>query len=95
MNTESDHSEVRPNGLAGYALGVLALLTCPCHLPILALLLSGTAAGALLSEHLVPAAALFSVLFIVFLVTALRALRGNEPSPRTASARRDALSDGE
>ena len=76
-------------------MGLLALLTCPCHLPILALLLSGTAAGALLSEHLLPAVALFSVLFIVFLVMALRALRGNEPSPRPASTLRDAVSDGE
>lgn len=30
----------------------LAVITCPCHLPILAALLSGTAAGASLSENL-------------------------------------------
>lgn len=59
-------------------MGVLALLTCPCHLPILALLLSGTAAGALLSEHMGAALALMSVLFAIFLATALRALRAHE-----------------
>ena len=35
-----------------YTWGVLAALTCPCHLPVLALLLSGTAAGAFVSEHM-------------------------------------------
>ena len=64
----------------GYALAVLALLTCPCHLPVLALLLSGTAAGALLSEHLGAAVEVFSVLFVLFLVAAMRALRAKSRS---------------
>lgn len=74
MNPNPERSEVRSNGPVGYVLGLLALLTCPCHLPILAVALSGTAAGALLSEHWAAALALMSVLFVVFLATALRAL---------------------
>lgn len=74
----SNHSEVRPNGLVGYVLGALALLTCPCHLPILALLLSGTSAGAALSEHTGAALATMSILFVLFLASAFRALRVHE-----------------
>ncbi|KRP76220.1 mercury resistance protein, partial [Pseudomonas lactis] len=48
-----------------YTWGVLAALTCPCHLPVLALLLSGTAAGAFVSEHWSLAALVLAVLFIL------------------------------
>ena len=58
-----------------YTWGVLAALTCPCHLPVLALLLSGTAAGAFVSEHWSLAALVLAVLFILFLRAALRAFR--------------------
>jgi mercuric ion transport protein len=58
-----------------YTWGVLAALTCPCHLPVLALLLSGTAAGAFVSEHWGLAALVLAMLFILFLRAALRALR--------------------
>jgi hypothetical protein len=37
---------------SGYVWGLLAALTCPCHLPLLAVLLAGTAGGAIVSEHL-------------------------------------------
>ena len=63
---------------SGYAMALLALLTCPCHLPVLALLLSGTVAGAFLAEHFGLALALFSLLFVLFLVAALRLLRKNK-----------------
>ena len=36
----------------GYVWGFLAALTCPCHLPVLALLLSGTAVGAVIAQHM-------------------------------------------
>lgn len=58
-----------------YAWGALALLTCPCHLPVVALLLSGTAAGAALSNHFGVAILGFAALFILSLTSALRALR--------------------
>ena len=35
----------------GYLWGALAVLTCPCHLPILAVVLAGTTAGAYIGEH--------------------------------------------
>lgn len=60
----------------GYTWGLLAALTCPCHLPVLALLLSGTAAGAMLSAHTGVAALVLAVLFVLFLAAALRAFRG-------------------
>jgi mercuric ion transport protein len=60
------------------ALTVLAVLTCPCHVPILAVVLSGTAAGAFLSENLVVAVLAFSLLFALFVWAALRAFRARD-----------------
>ncbi len=37
--------------ITGYLWGALAVLTCPCHLPILAIVLAGTTAGAFIGEH--------------------------------------------
>ncbi len=53
------HCRERPDKLppetrqpvSGYLWGALAVLTCPCHLPILAAVLAGTTAGAFLGEH--------------------------------------------
>lgn len=50
-----------PSRWRAYTWSVLAALACPCHLPILALLLSGTVAGALLAEHLLVAFTLLSI----------------------------------
>ena len=36
--------------ITGYLWGALAVLTCPCHLPILAIVLAGTTAGALIER---------------------------------------------
>jgi mercuric ion transport protein len=52
---------------------VLAALTCPCHLPVLALLLSGTAVGALITQHMVLAVTVGVALFGSFVVLAMRA----------------------
>ena len=60
----------------GYTWGVLAALTCPCHLPVLALILSGTTAGAVVSAHTGVAALVLAVLFALFVAAALRAFRG-------------------
>ena len=38
--------------ITGYLWGALAVLTCPCHLPILAIVLAGTTAGAFIGEVL-------------------------------------------
>ncbi len=58
----------------GILWGTLAVITCPCHLPILAVVLSGTALGASLQEHLTLTLVLFSVLFLLSLWAVRRAL---------------------
>lgn len=73
-NTNQSESIKMPRWHA-YTWGVLAALTCPCHLPVLALLLSGTAAGAFASEHWSLATLVLTVLFVLFLRAALRAFR--------------------
>ncbi len=62
----------------GYVYVLLAVVTCPCHLPIFAVLLSGSAVGAFLSDHFGTALTIFSVLFIFSLAAALRVLRGKQ-----------------
>jgi mercuric ion transport protein len=59
-----------------YAFGFLALITCPCHVPLFALALSGTAAGALLAAHFEAALMLFTVAFLVSVCAAIWVLRG-------------------
>lgn len=59
-----------------WALGFLAPITCPCHVPLLALALSGTAAGALLAAHFDKALMLFSVLFLLSFCAAVWVWRG-------------------
>jgi mercuric ion transport protein len=73
-NTNQSESIKMPRWHA-YTWGVLAALTCPCHLPVLALLLSGTAAGAFVSEHWSLATLVLTVLFVLVLRAALRAFR--------------------
>jgi mercuric ion transport protein len=61
-----------PRRALTYFMGTLAVLTCPCHLPILILILSGTAAGAVLKANVALAAI---VLLAVFLLTAIATWR--------------------
>lgn len=49
--------------ISNYLWGVLAVLTCPCHLPILAVALAGTTAGAFLGAHWIVAALALTGLF--------------------------------
>lgn len=55
-------------------MGGIAVLTCPCHLPILIALLSGTAAGALLQENVGLAAALLLPVFLLSAIATWRLL---------------------
>jgi mercuric ion transport protein len=57
----------------GYWLAAVAALTCPCHIPLLILAFSGTAAGALLADYTVAALALMTIAFVLSLRAALRA----------------------
>jgi len=63
---------------AAYLAGLFAVLACPCHIPIYAVLLSGTAAGAFLTLTNPLAWALFSVVFLLSLITALRLLKSHQ-----------------
>lgn len=45
-------------------MAAVALVTCPCHIPILVAVLGGTALGAALTEHMGIALAVLGVLFI-------------------------------
>lgn len=66
------------SGWRAWLWGTLAAHTCPCHLPIMLLSLSGTAAGALVSQHKGIAVGVLLVLFALSLTRALHAFR----SPR-------------
>ncbi len=59
-------------GTLTYIMGALTFMTCPCHLPILLLLLSGTAAGSYLSQNLGIA---FMLMLPIFLLSALATWR--------------------
>ncbi len=61
-----------------YLFGALAVLTCPCHLPVFAMLLSGSAVGAFLSDHFGTALTIFFLLFVFSLAAALRVPRGKQ-----------------
>ena len=69
------HSKRRGTLWAG-----LAAITCPCHLLILAAVLSGTALGALLQEHFKLLLLLFSLLFALSLWAFTRARSVTGPS---------------
>lgn len=49
----------------------IAVITCPCHIIILAVLLAGTAFGAFLSNYFIPLIVIFSILFLISLMKAL------------------------
>lgn len=51
---------------------ILAMITCPCHLFILAILLAGTATGAFVKSYFIPLLIIFSILFIISLSKALK-----------------------
>lgn len=70
----------------GYTLAIVAALTCPCHLPVLALLLAGTVAGAFLAEHLALVIAAASAIFLVSIVFAMRLLGARNERPAQPSA---------
>ena len=53
----------------------LAVLTCPCHLPILAIVLAGTTAGAFIGEYWGIAALTLTGLFVLSVTRLLRAFK--------------------
>ena len=73
-NSERIPSETH-KPFTGYLWGALAVLTCPCHLPIFAIVLAGTTAGALIGEHWGIAALALTGLFVLSLARLLRAFK--------------------
>ena len=71
-NNEREPTEVS-RSRNGYLWGILAVLSCPCHLPILAIVLAGTSAGAFLGEHWVIVGIALTRLFVLSLSRLLRA----------------------
>lgn len=71
----------------GYLLLGLALLTCPCHLPILLALLAGTGLAGVVGQHFALAFGALAVVFVGSVLLGLRALRPvpvherGEPAP--------------
>ncbi|MBI4610253.1 MAG: mercury resistance protein [Candidatus Rokubacteria bacterium] len=75
---EPGPDQAPPASLKGYVLLGLAVVTCPCHLPILLLVLAGTGLAGALSQYFGLAFLTLSVIFIVSLVFGLKALKGGE-----------------
>ncbi len=61
------------------SLGV-AVVLCPCHLPIYFALLGGTAAGALLSKNIGITVTAMTIVFLAALVWGLRSLKAKPTS---------------
>lgn len=71
-----------------YLMAAIAILSCPCHLPILLVVLGGTALGAGLSEHLALAAIALTVLFVTSTWSAVHLFnRARRDTPARASKR--------
>ncbi|MDE2024687.1 MAG: mercury resistance protein [Gammaproteobacteria bacterium] len=53
---------------------LLAIISCPCHIPILLVVLSGTSLGLLLAAHTALAVTVLSAIFIASLAVLFRIL---------------------
>jgi len=92
-NPTNTTSPVR--GVMTYIMGTIAFLTCPCHLPILLLLLSGTAAGSALAANTGSALLVLLAIFALSAYATWRLLdrgeqtREGEPGDSRPRARRE------
>ncbi len=59
-------------GVKGYLMLGLAFVTCPCHLPVVLVLLAGTGMGAYVKENLVLSGIALTGVFLVSLLLGLR-----------------------
>ncbi len=72
-----------------YLMATVAMVTCPCHLPILVAVLSGTALGALLVEHWAWAALALTALFVSSAWAAVRLFsKAGSPATREEAPQR-------
>ncbi|MGI1677698.1 MAG: mercury resistance protein [Cellvibrionaceae bacterium] len=81
----------KTRSLKGYLLAGMAVVTCPCHIVIAISLLSGTVAGAFLSEHIVIASLLLLAVFMLSTTGAVRLLgQGSTPEVRGSNSQCEA-----
>jgi len=67
-----------------YLMAAVAVITCPCHLPILAAVLGGTVLGAAITEHMGIALAVLAALFIASAWSTVRLFsRDTQKTPRS------------
>jgi len=60
--------------LKGAGLLTLAVVACPCHLPMLLAVLGGTTIGAILAANVLPLIVVLGTVFVGALTVGLRAL---------------------
>ena len=72
MTSLKQTNEKEPKNIPYTIWGGLTMLTCPCCIPIWIFVLSGTAAGALLTRNIYVTVAAFFVPFLFFAWKALR-----------------------
>ena len=58
----------------GYVYAILTAIACPCHLPVVGIVLGGSAAGVLFYEYFWPLAIFFGALSLFFFFKAARIL---------------------
>jgi len=58
----------------GYLYAVVTAVICPCHLPLIGVLLGGGAAGALFAQYFVLLAIIMGVLTLISFIAAARIL---------------------
>jgi len=75
--------------MKGYLLLVSALVACPCHLPILLVLLAGTSLGGFLSAHVGLVAIGLTGYFVLALIVGARFLNALQRPANTAVNGRD------
>lgn len=80
MTTPEELRSAPSRSLKGYFLLGLAFVTCPCHLPILLVVLAGTGLAGAISQHFGLAFLVLSAIFVASLFLGLKALKSREPS---------------
>jgi hypothetical protein len=60
--------------LKGAGLLTLAIVACPCHLPIVLAVLGGSTIGAILAANVLPLIVVFGAVFVGAVAVGLRAL---------------------
>ncbi|MFQ5899490.1 MAG: mercury resistance protein [Candidatus Methylomirabilia bacterium] len=68
----------RSRSVKGYFLVGLAVVTCPCHLPLLVALLAGTGLAGVLSQYFGIVLLALSAIFVAALFLGLKALKAGE-----------------